>query len=413
MNKSRTKSLFDGWEIKISESQEEIEAIRPIWEEMQSRENYPTIDADIDRYLSVIESKEGKAKPYIIVFSYQGKPVAMIIAKTQMHELVISFGYKKLFKTRLNSLVVVYGGILGRIDSDTGSLIIRELKKQLKSRKIDMVYFNRVREDSQLFNLSRSLPGLLCRDYVPVLDLHWQTTVADSKDDFLKTLSRNERRNISRHTKQLEQKASGQVVLKTYHGLDELDEYIAKASEISAITYQKMITGGFNDSQLIRSLLTDSARRNWLRAYILYAGSEPIAFESGLVYRSTYFAEYRGFRPDWTSGSPGSVLLLKVLEEFSDDPNVKKYDYGFGDAPYKQRYGHEKWTEAPIYIFAPRLYPVLVNMLRTLFASLNISMKYILGKLGFVDKIKRSWRKRLEQKAIENEKDKSLSESEV
>lgn len=401
-NKNSKKCLPDGWEIRIAETPDEIEAIRPIWEQMHSCEKYPTVDADIDRYLSVIESMEEESQPYVLVFSYESEPVAMIIAKIQSREVVISFGYKNLFKPKLKCLVVTYGGILGQINSGTGSLLIRELMQQLRYRKIDMVYFNQLKADSKLFNLSRKLPNFLCRDYVPVLDLHWQTTVCGSKDEYYKSLSRNERRNISRHTKQLEQKASDSVELKTYRGLDGLDEYISIASGISSITYQKMITGGFSDSRIIRSLLTQSAKKDWLRAYILYAGSVPVAFESGLVYRSTYFAEYRGYHPDWTCGSPGSILLLKVLEEFSEDQNIQKYDYGFGDAPYKQRYGHENWTEAPIYIFAPRIYPVFINIIRTLIASLNISIKFILKKFGFVDKVKRIWRKHLEQKAIKN-----------
>jgi hypothetical protein len=123
-----------------------------------------------------------------------------------------------------------------------------------------------------------------------------------------------------------------------------------------------------------------------------------VAFESGLLYKSTYFAEYRGFDPDWTCGNPGSILLLKVLEEFSHDANIQKYDYGFGDASYKQRYGQGKWMEAPVYMFAPRIYPVLVNVIRTLTTSFEISVKYILKKYGFIDRVKRSWRKRLEKK---------------
>jgi hypothetical protein len=408
MSKNSVKNLPDGWEIRVAESRDEIEAIRPIWERMQSLQNYPTIDADIDRHLSVVESMEGKAQPCIIVLSYEGKPSVMVIARIQEHELVITLGYKKLFRPRLKCLVVSYGGILGQINSDTGCFVIRELMKQLRSRKIDMVYFSELRTDSLIFDFSRKLPGFLCRDHTPVVDTHWQTTALSSREEFTKTLSRNERRNITRHTKQLENKASGIVELKSYRGLDEMNQYISVASEISSLTYQKMITGGFSDSPSTRSLLTEAVKKDWFRAYILYAGSEPVAFESGLLYKSTYFAEYRGFHPDWTCGSPGSILLLKVLEEFSQDTNIQKYDYGFGDAPYKQRYGQEKWMEAPIYIFAPGLYPIFVNIIRTLIASFEISVKYILKKYGFIDRVKRSWRKRLEEKALRKEKNSEI-----
>jgi hypothetical protein len=391
-------------EVIIVRTYEEIQAIRETWEQMQREESAATINTDYDRYLSVLKMAGDRVQPYIILIKQKGHTKTMVVAVTETRQIACRIGYLTILKPKMRCLSVVYGGIIGQKDNEACSFLVNELMRILRSREIDMAFLNHTRTDSQIYELGRKMPGLLCRDYFPVVDSHWQTTALDGKEDFYKTLSRNERRNISRHTKSLEKKASGRVELKIFRGLQELEEYISTASEISSVTYQKIITGGFTNSDSVRSLLTQAAKMDWLRAYVLYAGSEPIAFESGLLYKSTYFAEYRGFNPDWSIGSPGSILLLKVLDEFNKDPDVKIYDYGFGDAPYKQRYGQQYWLEAPVFIFAPRPYPILVNVLRTLITAFSASLKFVLKKFGFIDRVKRRWRKHLERKASEKKK---------
>ena len=44
---------------------EEIEAIRPVWEQMQRDEPHPVPNADIDRYLSVVKTSGDDVRPYV------------------------------------------------------------------------------------------------------------------------------------------------------------------------------------------------------------------------------------------------------------------------------------------------------------------------------------------------------------
>lgn len=386
------------FQVTIARTFEQIEKIRPIWQEMLRNEPHPTPNADIDRYLLVLKAAGNNVQPFIILIEQDDHPKTIVIALIEKRRITCRIGYLKIFKPSLCCISVVYGGILGRKDNEACSILIHELKKILKKGDAELVLFNYIFKESPLYNLSRTIPGFFNRDFIPNINLHWQTPISDNKEQFHKTLSRNERRNIRRHTQQLEKKASGPVTIKTYHGLTELDEFISIATKISLVTYQHNLTGGFSDNDLTRSIFTHSAKNNWLRAYILYAGSEPIAYELGTVYNSTYFAEYRGYHPDWSCGSPGSILLLKVLEEFSQAPNIKIYDYGFGDAPYKQRYGKTCWQETSVCIFATRFYPIFINILRTCIEALNSSLEYVLNKCGLTNRIKRLWRKRLEEK---------------
>jgi hypothetical protein len=207
---------MNDWEVTIVRTFKEMESIRDIWEQMQHEDPSAKIDADYDRYLSVLETAGDNIQPYIILIKQKGHPKTMVIACTHTRQITCRIGYLTILKPRMRCLSVVYGGILGQPDNEVCSFLVNELLRILRSREIDMVFLNHIRTDSQIFNLSRKMPGLLCHDYIPVVDSHWQTTAMDGKEQFYKKLSRNERRNISRHTKSLEKKASSQVKLRSF-----------------------------------------------------------------------------------------------------------------------------------------------------------------------------------------------------
>jgi hypothetical protein len=73
---------FSGdYEIFAATNFEEIEAIRPIWEQMQRDEPHPVPNADIDRYLSVVKTSGDDVRPHIMVMKCDGHPVAITICK--------------------------------------------------------------------------------------------------------------------------------------------------------------------------------------------------------------------------------------------------------------------------------------------------------------------------------------------
>jgi len=75
-------------EIVTIRSLEEIEEIRPIWERMQRNQAFPIINADVDRYLSVLKSQKGQnIRPHVILLNRDGHPEAMVIGHIGKHHL--------------------------------------------------------------------------------------------------------------------------------------------------------------------------------------------------------------------------------------------------------------------------------------------------------------------------------------
>jgi hypothetical protein len=396
-NESDTQPC-DKWEIIVAKSIEDIEAVRDIWVQMQGAESLPALNSDIDHYLSVVESLKQAAQPYVIVLYYQGNPKAMVIGRIERQRITCRVGYTTIFKPSLRCLSVVYGGILGKPSDQISARLVHELMNTLKSGDVDVVFLNHLNIDLHLHRLARTMPGFLRRDQFQIVENHWQTHVPETIEEFNASIRRKRKKEWKRLSRRLEEAAGGPLKIECYENVDQVEHFIEIASQISAMTYKEALHVGFNDSSHTHSILTQAAKRNRWRAYVLYAGQVPCAFETGIIYNRIYFAEAIGYSPEWSNFSPGTILFVKVLEDLSQNTPLEIFDYGFGSAGYKERFGTESWPEASVYIFAPRFYPVIINVLRSSIRSLNVGLQYIVQKIGSVGWIKRQWRNFLQPK---------------
>ncbi len=385
------------WRTVVAGNVEEVEAVRGIWEQMQRNERVPAINADVDRYLAVLESMKDTVRPCIILLYEDDSPKAMVIGRIEGRRVTSRLGYTTILNPSMSCLSVVYGGILGRPSEQTSAKLLLEIMGILKRGDVDAVFFNQLRLDSAFYRLAKTMPNPLCRCYRPVVKPHWQTHLPDSIEAFYGNNSGARKRYVRRYTRALEKACSGPVETVCYRSEDKLNYVIDVASDISSRTYKHALNVGFRDDNLTRSLLSQAAKRQSLRAYVLYAGGKPCAFEFGVEYGTVFFPEHIGYDPLLSACSPGTVLFIKVLEDLIQNSGVRVFDYGFGGAAYKERFGTESWPEASVYIFAPRLYPICINAARSFVRGVNQSLGYVAHKIGSIGWIKRRWRNVLEK----------------
>jgi len=393
---------MDDWEVTILRTFEEIESIQYIWEQMQHNEPSAQIDADYDRYFSVLKAAGDNVQPYIILIKQKGHLKTIVIARTETRQIACRIGYLTILKPRMHCLSVVYGGILGQPDNEVCSFLVNELLRILRSREIDMVFFSHLKMDSYIYQLSKKLPNILSRDYFPNVEKHFCMSIPENLEQFYMARSQKHRARLKRYVKRLEKEYPNSIKMITYSQEADLDEAIKAASGISRSTYQYGLGCGFTDDSKTRNLLTTVARRGWLRLHILYINNEPCAFENWFQYNKAYVGHGIGFDPKWRKWRIGTILFLKTIERLSTDPTADLIDFGFGDAEYKRNYADIKWQEASICIFAPRFYPICVNLLRTGIEALNSALRYTVDKSGLTNRIKRLWRNRLENENSEN-----------
>ncbi|HCO96266.1 MAG TPA: hypothetical protein DIU00_20390 [Phycisphaerales bacterium] len=381
----------DGWKIVVAKNFREIEAIRPIWEQMQRGESAPSINADIDRYLSVLEAMKEAAQPYVIVLYQDGDPKAMVMGRIETRQITCRIGYATIFKPSLRCLSVVYGGILGQPDENVSAVLVKELMNLLRQRKVGAIFFNYLRTDSNIYKAVSGVPGFWERNHFPTIQQHWETQIPSSSDEMNRLISRKRQRKINRCIRNLE-KEYGSLKVECYRQKKDIDVFVRMASQISSFSYQAGLGFRFVYDRLTRSILKQSQRDGWLRAYVLYAGSEPIAFEYGCVIGDRYFAESAAYDARFRVYGPGTILQVKTFEQLTLENSVATYDYGFGDAIYKQQFGNFSWPEASVYIFAHALYPIIINLLYSSVKGLSIGSASLMERLKLTAKIKRWWR---------------------
>lgn len=386
------------WEILIVRDFEEIEAIRGTWEKLQAEESYPRINADVDRYLATIKASDSSAEPYIIVIKEEGRPAAMLIGVVDKNSIKCTVGRWTLFKPVLRRLSVVYGGIIGKQTEQISRALVDELMKELRSGRVDVVYFNCLETGSPMYRVACKMPGLLSRCHLPKIEVHWRMTVPEDMDSFYRSLSGKHAGNLRRLISKLERAYPNKVQVVTYRHQAELDTAIKAASEISATTYQYAYGLGVVDDCQTRNILSQEARLGRLQIDVLYINDEPAAFQLAMKYRNTYFGDKIGFNPKWEKFRIGTVLFLKVTETLCADPSIAYYDFGFGDTQYKRSYCDTEWTEGHVYIFARRVFPVFVNLVLSTTLAISIFTKKFVTRLGIRNPVQRLRRKRILEK---------------
>jgi hypothetical protein len=270
--------------------------------------------------------------------------------------------------------------------------------KKFRSQRIDVLFFNRLKTGSVFYDFVRKIPGLLTRDYFPKVEDHWRMAVPENIDQFYSARKRGHRYKLRKSIKRFEEEFPRDNMLIQYSAINEVDDFIAAAAEISAKTYQKALGVGIENDERTKSLLKEAAMQGWFRGNILMANSKPCAFLLGLAYKNVYYGICTGYDPDFRSYWPGTVIFLKVVESLCADPSMETIDFYFGDAWYKKSYGTENWPEASVYIFAPKLRMVLINFLRNSMMCMNSSLEYVMHRMRVVDWVKRHWRNLLRPK---------------
>lgn len=386
------------WDVVTLRDLDGIESIRSIWQQMHNSEPFPTLNADIDRYIAYLKTTSDDAQPYVMLVRHNDCPVAMVIGRVETSRLRLRVGYATFSCPRSKYLRVVYGGILGRPDADLCSWLVSELARRLRRREFDIVYFSYLRTDTPFYRSVRNMPGFLTRDRFPKIDEHWRMSIPEKIDQFYAARSRGHRHNIRSAIRKFERDYPGNGKVVNYTSESDVDDFLRIAEDISSRTYQSALGVGIVNDERTKCRTMAAAECGWFRGHILLAGGKSCAFQLGMRYQNVYYMVNIGYDPALSCYKPGLILFLRVLESLCDDPSVDMIDFYFGGAEYKHRYGTEHWFEARIHIFALRPCPVFINALRSFVEAVNAGLEYVVRKIDSAHWIKRKWRHLLQRK---------------
>lgn len=379
--------------LRVIRDHTEINEIRGMWSAWHQHPN-----SDVDFYQTVIRSLHGVLRPHIIVLYLGNIPKAMLIGRLERAHINFRIGYKNLLKTKARLLTFIYKGFLGEVSLENAELLLREIIKSLNRKEADAAFLSNVGVDSPLYRLGKELPGFLERDHAVAANIHRSMNLPDNFDEVYSGLSGKVRKNLKWQAKKLATDFSGSVEIRAFQGTNQLEEMIRDLEQVAKKTYQRGLGVGFIDSVQTRERLKLEAAMGWLRSFILYIHQKPCAFWKGTLYQRTFYSDCMGYDPDYRKYSPGMYLIMKVIEDFCGMRNgerPREIDFGFGDAQYKAVLANRGWYESSVYMFAPTLKGVGINLLRTPMELVNQRAKHFLSHRSLLLRVKRMWREQV------------------
>lgn len=375
--------------VKVLRTLAELEEIRREWESWPGHR-----ESQMEPYLTFLRSNPRTVRAHVLVVYRGGRPDSILVGRIDLGHISCRLGYLRV-NLPAKILCFVYGALRGNTSEENCDLIVSSILQSLSDREADATYMNFLREDSELCRLTKTKPGALSRDYVNVTQQHYAAALPASVDEFHRGLSPKVRKNQRRQAMKIVNDFSGNVRLRCFREVAEIENLVADVERVASRSYQRGLGVGFFDYPHTRDQLRFKAEKGCLRGYVLYLAERPCAFWLGDINGNTFVSDYIGYDPEFASHSPGMYLVMRVIEGFCDGhrEGVTRVDFNLGHAQYKQVMSNQEWCETCVYIFAPTFKGISLNLVRTVIVGTDQMIKEALVRTNLLQKVKKAWRK--------------------
>jgi hypothetical protein len=210
--------------------------------------------------------------------------------------------------------------------------------------------------------------------------LHWSIDLPSTFDEYMAGFSGRTRQTLRRKVRRFENEYKG--ALRVISSTTELERFLNIGESISRLTYQWNIGERLCADEATRTTYATAAKEGRLRCYLLSSSDNPCAFLRGVVHENTYHYETPGFDPAYEQASPGTVLLLKVIEDLIGNTDCKTFDFGQGGdkTGYKSMFGNRSYEAISVELFRKgRAYPSLVLAMQAGSFALNRIGQSVVG----------------------------------
>jgi hypothetical protein len=147
------------------------------------------------------------------------------------------------------------------------------------------------------------------------------------------------RSTIRRKIRRLSDHCEGQITMRGFHTLAEIDEFITIAGPLSARTYQeRLLDAGLPADEAFRTSARALAEGDSVRAFLLLHGNRPIAYLYLPVSEGTLIYEYVGYDPGYGEWSPGTALFWMAIESLFDERRFSYFDFTEGEGAHKVQF---------------------------------------------------------------------------
>ncbi len=230
--------------------------------------------------------------------------------------------------------------------------------------------------------------GRLLR-YVPSQYTHYYTDLTGTFEHYLSKFSTKTRNTLKRKVRRFLDHGEGSGI-REYKRPGEMEEFLAIAREISARTYQeKLFDAGIPADAGFVSDLQNRARRNAVRAYLLFLRREPVAYLCCPADGDVLLYSYLGYKPECAELSPGTVLQYLAFDSLFREQHFTAFDFTQGQGEHKRFFSTHEVLCADLLYFPDSLSSRFWVRLHAWVDDASVFAGRLLEQLGLKAGIKR------------------------
>ncbi|WP_086738737.1 GNAT family N-acetyltransferase [Erythrobacter colymbi] len=180
--------------------------------------------------------------------------------------------------------------------------------------------------------------------------------MGQSFDAYLARFSGKTRSTLRRKARKLADEVPGGYTVTEHRTPAEIEAFLAAALPLSARTYQaRLLDAGLPDTPEARRTMLEAAEADRMRAFLLHAGGQAVAYLSLPVEGETLVYAHLGYDPDWARLSVGTVLQMDALERLFAERRYRWFDFTEGEGAHKAMFGTHSATCASLVLLEPTL----------------------------------------------------------
>lgn len=382
--------------VTTARSVDEVEALRPSWAALQAGD----LTTDIDYHLTLGRFHPDVVRPHVLLVERGEAPVALLAAHLHEGWLVHRIGPWNAYRPTVRSLDVAYRGFVGERSPETIAAVLSELRRTLDEREADAVSLRYLALDDPLYAAASAAGRPHRREQFLRHRPHWSMTIGESLEETLSGRSAKTRENIRRSARRLEKEFGDRLRLERVGDPADAPRLFAAIDAVAARAYQYENDTLFRNSELERQLAVLGLSRGWYRAHVLYVDERPVAFWTGFSYGGAFgWRGATGYLPEFGRFSPGTYVLVKLLEDLSRDPAVCVFDMGGGDVEYKRYFGDYRWEEKDVRLLGPGLRNLAVSSIGSSVNGVHECLRRAEALAGRQGTVTRLWQRRLKKRA--------------
>jgi CelD/BcsL family acetyltransferase involved in cellulose biosynthesis len=366
---------------------EGLDSVRADWHRWQ-----PHISSDLGQFELICGLRPEVECPLVTVVEQDGKPCALLAGRLEHSGVTPAIGHLRPFTVPARVWFALHEGAMGRLDAGTASEMVAHVRGQLAAGVADAAHFSYLPEHSPLLDaLLHEGSRWLC-DRTPRWATHREMTMPTDGTVMDRKLSAKARWRIRRKQKGLEAAFPGKVRWHYLSEFDDVSALCARIERVAAIAYQRGLGVGFFDNEEFRSRYALFATRGQLRVQLLEIDGEVRAFWCGIIHHGTFHSSTTAYDPALSEHVVGTQNFLHLADGLMRE-GVQRFDFGLGDAKYKETFGDRAWRETSIWMFAPTFKGACLMALVKSSSVLDVAARRLVERAGLTDKLRSLWRR--------------------